>query len=122
MSKLRLDKFEWRKLERMFREHLDSFDPTHPPLPEDYFYDHEVLMDYEVMGMYRFLVVEMIPDDEGGSSILYIHTDVDDITRIEFASWTFDTTTVVWKADSTVSHSFNTGGWDKDNHPQPKEA
>ena len=69
MSKLRLDKFEWRKLERMFREHLDSFDPTHP-LPEDYFYDHEVLMDYEVMGMYRFLVVEMIPDDEGGSSIL----------------------------------------------------
>lgn len=113
----KLDRFEWRKLDRLFREHLNSFDPEHP-LPEDYFYDHVVHSDVEVMGMYRYLLIEMIPDDEGGSSMLYLHTDVDNIERIEFAAWTFDTATIVWKMDKGQAHSFDTGGWDKGNHPE----
>jgi hypothetical protein len=88
---------EFRVLNRKFIEHLNTFEAdSELKLDENYFSAHEVLADYKVYEMYRFLTVEMRTDDDGGPSVLMIHCNAHDIGDIEFAAWTFDTTTTVW--------------------------
>lgn len=95
MQKLKED--EWNEVRRRFIAYLNSFE--HDPelsLQDDYFYDHNVVADERWYGMYRFLLIECLTEDDGGPSMLYLHTSTDDIGQIEFAAHTFDSITSVW--------------------------
>ncbi len=105
MSQLRDD--EWDALRTRYTAFLNGFDAdADEPLPDDYFVHHVVHGDVVFYGMYRYLLVEMYSDDEGGPTMLFIHTYVDDFMAIEYSSYTFDTTTSVWISNSKeVSYS-----------------
>lgn len=93
--KLRDDEFY--AIRKKFTAYLNGFE--HNPeytLPDDYFYDHEVESSVVWYGSYRFLLITLLCQDDGGPTMLYLHTDADDLLDIEFASWTFDTQTSVW--------------------------
>lgn len=97
---MRLRDDEFYALRKKFIERLNSFEAdSELKLDPDYFSDHEVAADEKWYGMYRFLLITFLTDDDGGPSMLFLHTAVEDILDIEFASWTFDTTTTVWIKD-----------------------
>jgi hypothetical protein len=104
---------EWANLNKAFIAHLNTFEAdSELKLGEDYFLDHIVHLDYRLWDIERWLVVEVIPDDEGGSSILFLNLNGLELeeANIEFAAWTFDTTTTVWKADARNQHHLDGGG------------
>lgn len=98
----KLSDTDWSKLRHALVEYANQ-NQSEPrdQINEDYFTDHQVLLDTmtDVDDLYRFLVVEIMTDDEGGPSTLYMQTSTLDILDIEFASITFDTMTAVWKQD-----------------------
>ena len=88
---------EWKQLRDRFTSYLNGLNPDiDEMLPEDYFYDHEVVGDTTWYGTYRYLMVELMTLDEGGGSLLFVATRTEDINDISFASYTFDTITTVW--------------------------
>lgn len=97
---MKLTDAEFFALRKKFTDHLNNFE-THSGLKlmENYFNDHEVASDTRWYGMYRFLTIELLSDDDGGPTMLYLHTTKEDILDIEFACWTFDTSTSVWISD-----------------------
>lgn len=95
MTRLRDD--EWYAIRTRFTNYLNLFEKDPElKLASDYFYDYEVHADEKWYGLYRFLLISLLTDDDGGPSMLFIHCDIQDVAHIEFASWTFDTTTTVW--------------------------
>lgn len=94
---MKLTAAEFIALRKKFTDYLNGFETDSGlKLMETYFNDHEVASDIRWYGMYRYLTIEMLTDDDGGPSMLFLHTSTEDILDIEFACWTFDTTTTVW--------------------------
>lgn len=86
---------EWEAIRDRFTAHLNGLNDDEP-LPDDYFVDHQVMADEQFYGMYRFLLLQLLTNDEGGPVMLYLTCSTDDVTAIEHASWWFDASTTVW--------------------------